>query len=130
MSLSSLVLFLSGLAAGVLGGMGFGGGTVLIPILTLALNLSIPLAMWINLAAFLPSAAVALCIHIRNGMIVWKAVLFLLIFGMIGVILMFFIKTEIPEVLVKKGFGCFLIAVGSVSLFGVFVGYIKKNRNK
>ena len=129
MNLSPVVLFLSGIFAGILGGMGFGGGTVLIPILTLLLKLPVPLAVWVNLAAFLPSAVVALFFHTRNGLVVWKGVFYLLIFGFVGVILMFFIKNHITESLVKKAFGCFLIAVGSVSIICVFVGFIKKNRH-
>ena len=62
-------LFLCGVAAGVLGGMGMGGGTILIPMLTVFFKMSQTAAQGINLLSFIPMAAVALAIHIKNKML-------------------------------------------------------------
>ena len=58
--------FIAGIASGVLGGMGMGGGTVLIPILTLLLGVGQHESQAINLVTFLPMAAVSLLIHFKN----------------------------------------------------------------
>ena len=58
---------LFGFLGGVLGGMGMGGGTVLIPLLTVFLNVGQKTAQAINLIAFSPMAAVALFVHFKNG---------------------------------------------------------------
>ena len=63
---------LSGLAAGVLAGMGMGGGTLLIPLLTLALGVGQQEAQGVNMLAFLPGAILALWVHKRAGRVSFK----------------------------------------------------------
>ena len=53
---------LAGLAGGLLGGMGMGGGTVLIPLLSIFMNVDQHAAQALNLISFLPMAVVALVI--------------------------------------------------------------------
>ena len=53
-----------GLVSGIVAGMGMGGGTLLIPMLTIILSVNQKLAQGINLLAFIPMAIVSLFIHI------------------------------------------------------------------
>ena len=62
-------LIVAGIASGVLAGMGMGGGTVFIPLLTQVFGLPQHLAQWINLVAFVPMAVISLLIHARNGLL-------------------------------------------------------------
>ena len=48
-----LYLFLAGLVSGIVGGMGMGGGTLLIPILTIFLDFAQKSAQGINLLFFI-----------------------------------------------------------------------------
>lgn len=121
-----LYFVLAGLVGGLLGGMGFGGGTLLIPILTLALDVPSKLATWMNLVAFLPTAAVALVGHSRNGLVVWRESICLLSFGFIGMALAFFFGGDLSDQSLKRGFGYFMIAFGVISLFAVLFGFRKK----
>lgn len=66
---------LSGLCAGVAAGMGMGGGTLLIPVLTLALGLPQHAAQGVNVLAFLPAAVAALVIHAKAGRLHLRACL-------------------------------------------------------
>ena len=66
------LLILFGVIGGVLGGMGMGGGTLLIPLLTLGLNLTQQNAQAINLMAFLPMSIFALIIHFKNKLVRYK----------------------------------------------------------
>ena len=62
-------LVLAGLAGGAVGAMGFGGGTLLIPILTFLLDVSPRFAAWTNLVVFIPMGAVAIFLHAKNRLI-------------------------------------------------------------
>lgn len=59
----------AGVLGGVLGGMGMGGGTVLIPLLSIFYAVEQHTAQAVNLIAFIPMAVVAIIIHIKNGLL-------------------------------------------------------------
>ena len=123
-------LLLAGVVGGVLGGMGLGGGTLLIPILIFLLDVPYPLAAWVNLVAFLPTALVAGVLHAKNKMVEWKRVGVLLVFAAVGVLGGFFLAPALSETVIRRAFGIFLIVFGSCSLIFVFVGYFKKKHDK
>ncbi len=102
---------LAGLVSGVLSGMGMGGGTVLIPILTLFLSMGQHAAQGVNMLAFLPGAALALFIHRRDGRLQAKTAFPLLIWGVIGAIGGAFLATCLEADWLKKAFGIFLIVL-------------------
>ena len=54
-----LLLFVIAAAAGVISGMGMGGGTLLIPALTLLMGIPQRQAQGVNMLSFLPAAAAA-----------------------------------------------------------------------
>ena len=60
---------LAGVIGGIVGGMGMGGGTLTIPILTIFLSYEQLQAQGINLIAFLPMSVVALIIHAKNHLV-------------------------------------------------------------
>ena len=55
-----------GILSGVIGGMGMGGGTLLIPLLTIFCGISQIVAQMYNLLAFLPMSIIAIFIHYKN----------------------------------------------------------------
>ena len=61
-----IIIIVSALG-GLIGGMGMGGGTLLIPLLTLCAGVEQHLAQAINLIAFVPMSIIAVCIHKKNG---------------------------------------------------------------
>ncbi len=66
-------LCLAGLVGGLCGGMGMGGGTLLIPILTMFLGVDQHLAQGLNLLVFIPTGIIAVIIHMKNKLIDYKA---------------------------------------------------------
>ena len=64
-----LIWLAAGLAGGVLGGMGLGGGTLLIPLMTMFAHIPQKTAAAINLMGFVPMAAAALVVHAKNGLL-------------------------------------------------------------
>ena len=74
--LAKILIFIAiGIAGGLIGGMGMGGGTLLIPLLTLFTGTDQHLAQAVNLVAFIPMSAVALVIHIKNKLVEVRHVL-------------------------------------------------------
>ena len=59
----------AGAVSGIIAGMGMGGGTVLIPLLTMLTSLSQHKAQGVNLISFIPMAIVVLIIHVKNKLI-------------------------------------------------------------
>ena len=83
-----IVLLISfGIIGGIFGGMGMGGGTVLIPLLTIFLSINQKLAQGYNLLAFLLMAIFAIIIHSKNKLIDLKSIIVLDIFGIIFCVL-------------------------------------------
>lgn len=103
--------FVGGLAGGVLAGMGMGGGTLTIPILTLGLHADQLSAQLVNLLAFLPTGAVALMLHIKNGLVERKGLFLVLIPSIIGAAAASFFALKTDTEMLRKLFGGFLVAV-------------------
>lgn len=55
-----------GFLSGIISGMGIGGGAILIPALILTYGIEQKLAQGINLVYFLPTAVIALIVHIKK----------------------------------------------------------------
>ena len=115
-----LLFVLVGLAGGLLGGMGLGGGTLLIPLLTFVMGVDGRAAAWLNLITFLPMSVVALIIHAKNKMVSWRDVFAIAPFALLSALAFSLLSSEIPSETLKKTFGWFLIALGSASLAFAF----------
>ena len=103
-----LVYLLAGAAGGVLGGMGMGGGTVLIPILTIFCGVEQHLAQSVNLLSFLPMALVALKEHFANGLVDTKGIWWMIVPAvLLSAAGGFFVK-ELSGNFLRAAFGAFL----------------------
>ena len=61
-----MMYILIGLLSGIISGMGIGGGTLLIPALTVFMKHSQIDAQMINLIYFIPTALFAVIFHLKN----------------------------------------------------------------
>lgn len=100
---------IAGLLFGVIGGMGMGGGIILIPALTLIFGLNQHNAQSINLIVFLPMAAAAIVMHIKNRLIDFKKTVWLSVTGLLGAFLGTNLAILLNEAFLKKAFGVLLI---------------------
>ena len=114
----------AGLLSGILGGMGMGGGTVLSPLLNIFYGVSQHAAQAANLISFIPMAIVALIIHLKNKLVEFKKVLFIICPGVIACVFGCYLARLISGDLLGRLFGGFLILL---SIFQ-FVTEIKKNK--
>ena len=117
---------IAGVLSGVLGGMGMGGGTVLIPLLSIFYKVSQHVAQAANLISFIPMAVIALIIHIRNKLVEFKSVLWFIIPGIFACILGCYVARAISGQILKRLFGGFLLAL---SIFQ-FVVQIKQGKKR
>jgi hypothetical protein len=108
---------LIGIAAGILSGMGIGGGTLLIPALTFFMGYGQQQAQGLNLLFFLPAAAVAVCTHWRNGNIEKGMLPKLIIPGVLAAVLGSVIAVKIDAQILRRLFGGFLFIVGMAEFF-------------
>ena len=111
------MMFLIGFFSGILGGMGIGGGTILIPGLVLLAGLSQHQAQGINLLFFLPVATASLIIHIKNKLIDYRIMIFAVLAGVPAAFGGAYLASITQEGLLRKIFGGFLIVAGLYEWF-------------
>lgn len=112
-----MIFFLVGLISGVIGGMGIGGGTILIPSLIFLTSLKQQIVQSINLISFVPVSIVALVVHYRNKNILFKISCPLIFFGIFGTYIGSKLALNLPSILLRKWFGVFLLVMGLYEIF-------------
>ncbi len=122
--LTIFLYILFGLISGVFGGLGMGGGTILIPMLTIFLGMEQKLCQGINLVSFLVMALFSLIIHYRHGYIVTKGVWFIEISGVIFSILGACLAAISSTSVLRMAFGIFLCVLAIIQ--GII--YLKNNK--
>jgi uncharacterized membrane protein YfcA len=115
--MSIIILILIGIASGIISGMGIGGGAILIPALVIVLNPEQHTAQGVNLLFFIPTAVVALFIHIKNKKIDFKMAVPIIIFGLCGAFLGSWLAARIAGGDLKRLFGVFLLAMSLYEMF-------------
>ena len=122
-----MFIILLGFLSGILGGMGLGGGTILIPSLILFANINPKLAQSINLISSIPMMLAALIIHIKNRNVDFSLVLPIVLFGIVGAIGGSLVAELLNSLILKKTFGIFLFLIG---VFEIRTGFYKKRHKK
>jgi uncharacterized membrane protein YfcA len=95
-----------------LSAMGLGGGGIFLSYLTAFLGQEQLKAQGINLVFFIPVAAVALFIHIRNGLVRWRAVWPCVLAGLPGVWLGSWLAAWFDSALLSKMLALLLAIIG------------------
>lgn len=120
-----LTLVIIGLLSGILGSMGLGGGTVLIPLLSFV-GISQKNAQLINIFSFVVMAFFILYFNIKSGLIKLFPALALSSIGLVTSIISSLFVREIDNNILKIIFGIFLLVVGVVELVGFIIKYKSK----
>ena len=121
-------LILAGVVSGVIGGMGMGGGTLLIPILTIFLSFEQKNAQAINLLVFIPMAIVALIIHIKNKLVDLKVGVPIICSGVIFSIAGSMFAGLLGNKILQKIFGVFLLGIGINQSIHSIILLVKKHK--
>ena len=109
--------FLVGAATGILSGFGIGGGSLLILWLTIFEGTAQYAAAGINLLYFLPTAAMALVQHRKNGLLDRPLLRSAIPWGVPAAALGAWAATAVDVEILKKPFGVFLLAAGVYTVF-------------
>lgn len=106
-----------------------GGGTILIPVLTIFTGVEQHVAQATNLIAFLPMALFSLNVHKQKGLLKTEGVLNVIIPAVATSVLGGLLAAFLPAQVLKKLFGVFLIILAIKGLFSIklFSGNKKKN---
>lgn len=105
---------IAGFLGGIIGGMGMGGGTILIPILTIFLGVSQHVSQGINLIVFLPLAAVAVAIHAKHKLIDYKLFFYVIVPAILSSVFFSYLSNSTNQNILKLIFAIFLIVMGIV----------------
>ena len=106
-----MIRILIGFISGTVSGMGMGGGTILILILTLFLNVEQHVAQATNLIFFIPTAIAATIINYKQKIIDIKTAVVIAIYGVIGALIGSNIANNLDSNILKKIFGIFLLII-------------------
>lgn len=119
---------LFGFIAGTVSGLGMGGGTILILLLSLFLNVNQHVAQATNLVFFIPTSVAAILMNLKYKKINFKVATIVILFGIIGAILGALISSNIDSSLLKKIFGMFILIIGIKEIIVLYKEY--KNKRK
>jgi uncharacterized protein len=113
-----VIFLLIGLTAGLMSGvLGIGGGIIVVPLLVSLVGFSQQAAQGTSLGLLLPPLGLlAVMNYYKAGLVDLRAILFMSITFVIGSFLSSKFAVNIPEALLKKIFGVFLMAY-AIKLF-------------
>ena len=117
-----------GFIAGVVGGMGMGGGTFLIPLFQF-LNYGQKSIQAANLISFLPMAVIALVLHFKNGLIKTKGVGYIIIPAVVFSVLGALVSNSIKSRVLKICFGIFFLTMGVFEFINSLKNIKKQEKN-
>jgi uncharacterized membrane protein YfcA len=122
------LLIIVGIISGILGGMGMGGGTLLIPLLTVFFKVPQNIAQSVNLVAFIPMSIVVTIINVKGKMVEKKGLLKMIIPAIITAILASLLVGKTKNEILQKSYGIFLIAAGLFFITLTTIKLVKKKK--
>ena len=119
-----------GLISGIVGGLGMGGGTILILLLSIFSHIEQHIAQGTNVVFFIPTAIAAIIIFIKNKKIKFKVGIPICLWGLLGTYIGAKISINLKVEILRKCFGVFLIIIAIYQTYSLYKRYRKeKNRN-
>lgn len=121
-----MIKVLIGIISGIVSGMGMGGGSILITILTCFSEINQKIAQSTNIIFFIPTSIAATIVNIRNEQIKWRIAIPLTIAGIFGAAIGSNIAINLETKILKKIFGVFLLVIATYEAIYWYRKYIKK----
>lgn len=121
-----------GFIAGIITSLGMGGGTILILLLTIFLNINQHVSQATNLIFFIPTSIISVIINIKNKKINFKIAKQIIFYGIIGAIIGSIVSMYLPNKKLKKIFGIFLFIIAIFQIYEIYTTHrkTKKTDNK
>lgn len=121
-----MIKVLIGVISGIVSGMGMGGGSILITILTCFSEIDQKIAQSTNIIFFIPTSIAATIVNIKNKKIKWKIAMPLTIAGVFGAAIGANIAVNMETKILKKIFGIFLLVIALYEAIYWYRKYGKK----
>ncbi len=121
MTTTHLIIILAiGLMAGIVSGaLGVGGGIIIVPSLILFLGFSQHMAQGTSIAILLlPTGILAVMQYYKNGYVDVKVALLLMLLFVVGAYFGSLVSLSLPDKVLKKVFGIFMLLVSLKMIFG------------
>ena len=127
-----MIEILAGIISGSISGLGMGGGTMLILILSNYVGLEQHFAQAINLVFFIPTAISAIVVNLKQKLINTKLAIIIIISGIVGAIIGSRLAISLNSSYLRKYFGIFLLIISANEIYWIIKKYIlnKKTHNK
>lgn len=122
-----------GIISGIVTGLGMGGGTVLILLLSLFMNLDQHIAQATNLVFFIPTSLAAIIINIKQKNVDFKLAIIISIFGILGSIIGAIISENISSLNLRRYFAIFILVIAFHEMYKLYKEYRierKRHNNK
>lgn len=116
---------LFGVISGIVTGMGIGGGTILILLLTIFMSIDQHTAQATNLIFFIPTAIVTIIMSMKNKLIKYKTANVIIFFGIIGSMIGSCISSNIDNKILRKIFGLGLMTIAIYEIYCYIKQYKK-----
>ena len=123
------LFILFGFLAGIIGGMGMGGGTLLVPLLSF-LDMEQKTIQATNLISFIPMCCIALSVHAHNKLVKTNNVWCIIIPAVLSAVGGAFTAGITDNKILRYCFAAFLIAVGIWQLVIAIRFEVKRHRDK
>lgn len=123
-----MIEILTGIIAGIIGGLGMGGGTVLILFLSLFLGIQQHISQATNVIFFVPTAIAALIISFKSKLINFKLAIPICIWGVIGAFIGGTISVKMNVTALRKAFAIFLIMIAIYQAYSLYNEYRKDKK--
>ena len=112
--------------SGVIGGMGMGGGTLLIPMLALFFGVDAHACATVNLLAFIPTAIISLVFHVKNKLVKTKGILYIVVPALVAAVGAYFLSKAVATDILLRIFGGFLIIL---AVYGFVSSFVKNQES-
>ena len=123
-------IILIGILSGIVTGLGMGGGSILILILTTFLNTEQHTAQAANLIFFIPTAITAIIVHFKNKNVDKQVGKKLLYSSMVGSAVGAYLTSFVKAQNLRKYFGIFLLVVGILEIIDTIKKIYKSKEEK
>ncbi len=117
---------LFGLIAGTVSGMGMGGGTILILLLSVFMGLNQHVAQATNLVFFIPTSIAAIIINLKQKNIDLKIAKVISIVGIVGAVIGAIIADRVETESLRKYFAVFILIIAIREIYSLYKEYKMK----
>ena len=124
-----MLAIIFGLISGIVTGLGMGGGTVLILLLSLFMGVEQHIAQATNLVFFVPTALAAIAMNLRQKNVDIKLAINISFFGIIGAIIGAIISNNINSENLRKYFAIFIFIIALHEIYEIYREYKNKRKN-